>query len=132
NLTATLDDYAHPRIQAQYQATVDAGDLRKIMNNSSLPIGVVNVAGSMHYMDSVESLRLDGNITSNALLIQIPDNRLSAYNISAHYLLDKGDVRVENLRANVLGGGLTGNLTVLDVQGAQTAHLQAALKNVGL
>jgi translocation and assembly module TamB len=136
-LNATLDDYSHPRIQASYQADVDAGNLRQIMKNSSLPLGVINLAGSMQYQDQpnvplMEALHLDGNMTSNSLLLQTPNSRLTASNISARYLFDKGDLKVQDMRANVLGGGLTGELTLLDAAGAQQAHLRAALKNVGL
>jgi translocation and assembly module TamB len=136
-INATLNDYAHPHVEATYQAAVDAGNLRQILRNTSLPAGVVNLAGSMRYQEQpnaslIEGLYLDGNMTSNALILEIPDNRLATKDLSARYRLENGDLAVQNMRANVLGGSFAGEFTMLDVAGSQEAHLRATLKNAGL
>ena len=136
-INATLDDYAHPRLQGEYQAAIDAGSLRQTIRNQSLPVGVIHIAGSMQYQEQpnvslMQSMHLAGNMTSPSLLLQNPSMRLNATNISVRYRLDEGDLTVNNMRANVLGGGLTGEFTMSDVTGDQNAHLRAALRNVGL
>ena len=40
-LMATVQDYSHPQVQAQYVATLDGSQLRKILNNPSVPIGSI-------------------------------------------------------------------------------------------
>ena len=136
-INATLDDYAHPRVQAEYQAAIDAGNLRQTIRNQSLPVGVIHIAGSMQYQEQpnvslMQGMHLAGNMTSPSLLLQNPSMRLNATNISVRYRLDDGDLTVANMRANVLGGSLTGEFTMGDVTGDQNAHLRAALRNVGL
>ena len=132
-----MNDYAHPRVQGEYQAAIDAGSLRQTIRNQSLPVGVIHIAGSMQYQEQpnvslMQSMHLAGNMTSPSLLLQNPSMRLNATNISARYRLDDGDLTVANMRANVLGGSLTGEFTMGDVTGDQNAHLRAALRNVGL
>jgi translocation and assembly module TamB len=136
-INATLDDYAHPRVQAAYQATIDAASLRQTMRNDSLPAGVINTAGSMQYQEQpnvpiMKGLHVDGNMNSPSLLLQTQNTRLNANNISARYRLDQGNLTVDSMRANVLGGGLNGQLTMTDLTGDQNTHLRASLKNVGL
>ena len=136
-INATLDDYAHPQVHAEYQAAIDAGDLRQTMKNETLPVGVVHVAGSLQYQEQpniplIQGVHLAGNMNSPSLLLQTPSMRLNASNISARYRVGDGSLTVDDMRANVLGGGLTGEFTMKDIAGDQAAHLRAALKNVGL
>ncbi len=46
-LTATLENYAQPHLTARYDGLVDTGQFRRIMNNPSLPLGVIRLAGSV-------------------------------------------------------------------------------------
>lgn len=137
DLSATIDDYVRLRVQAGYQATLDSGDLRQIMKNASLPIGIVKAAGSLQYYSDpdqamMQTLKLDGNLSSGGLLLQMPERRLAVSNVSARYSLEKGDLIVRDMRANALGGGFTGELTMRDITGAAQAELHAALRGVAL
>ena len=46
NLTATMNDYVHPKVTAAYQSSVDMGELRQILKDGTLPVGVLKLAGS--------------------------------------------------------------------------------------
>src|SRR6202453_4982847 len=44
-LTATLQDYSHPSVQGHYDALLDAGQFRKILENPALPAGLIRATG---------------------------------------------------------------------------------------
>ncbi len=137
SLTGTLRDYLNPRVQAHYQASIDSGEFRQILNEPTLPAGIIQLAGSAQFQSEKEktllqTLTLEGNLTSSALQIHTTTIHTEARDLSARYSLAQGNLDIRDLRAGVLGGGLTGRLTIQDIAGAQASELQAALKNVSL
>ena len=136
--TATLEDYTHPRLQGTYQAKLDAGDLRKILNNTTLPEGILNTAGTLQYVNDpgrslIETVRIEGNLTSASVRIQTPNARLPLSNVSGHYIFENGNLDARDLRrAGVFGGTFNGTLTIQDISGAATSKLRATLRNAGL
>ena len=46
SLTATLNDYVHPKVTATYQSSLDTGELRQVLREATLPVGVVKLVGS--------------------------------------------------------------------------------------
>src|SRR5262249_52163514 len=52
--------------------------------------------------------------------------------IRAHYTLAHGNIAVQGLHAQILGGVVDGTLTVRDITGAQAGKFQAALKGISL
>ncbi len=136
-LAATVTDYANPRINATYQASLDSGELRQILDEATLPIGIVQVAGSAQYESQkdrplLDMLRLEGNLASGGLQIRTTTLQTHVRNLSARYILAEGDLKVTVLTAGILGGGLSGYLTVHDIADAQVSELHAALNKARL
>ena len=48
-LNASLDNYSNPRLHAKYVIMLATGDLRRVLNNPSLPVGMVLVNGIADY-----------------------------------------------------------------------------------
>jgi translocation and assembly module TamB len=137
SLAATLNDYARPKITATYQSSLDTGELRQILKDATLPVGVVKLAGSAAFESVpnkpvIQSVRLDGNMTSDRLQIHTTTINTLVRDVSARYRLQNGDVDVQGMRAGVLGGGLDGSFKMHDVTGAQISELHASLRNVAL
>ena len=137
SLTATLNDYVLPKITATYQSSLDTGELRQILKDATLPVGVVKLAGSARFESDpkkpvIKTVWIDGNVTSKALQIHTTTINTQVQDISARYILQNGDAEVRDLRARALGGGVDGSLKMHDVTGAQVSELHAALHNVGL
>jgi translocation and assembly module TamB len=137
SLSATMNDYVHPKLTATYQSSLDMGELRQILKDGTLPVGVVKLAGSAGFESdpnkpAIQSVRLDGNVTSDALQIHTATIHTQVRNISARYTLQKGDAEVKDLRAHALGGGIEGGLKMHDVAGAQVAELHAAVHDMAL
>jgi translocation and assembly module TamB len=137
SLSATLNDYIHPKVSATYQTSLDMGELRQVLKDATLPVGVVKLAGSARYEGDpkkplANSVALDGNLTSNVLEIHTTKINTLVRDLSARYTLQNGDGEVKDLRAQVLGGGIDGSLRMHDVTGAQVTELHATMHNIAL
>ena len=137
SISATMNDYAHPKVTAAYQSSLDTGELRQILKDATLPVGVVKLAGSGRFESDpnkpvIETLALDGNLSSSGLLIHTTTINTFVRDVSARYKLENGDAEVHDLKAGVLGGGLNGSFTMHDVTGAQQSEVHAALNNIAL
>src|SRR5262249_30187609 len=53
-------------------------------------------------------------------------------NIGARYSLEKGNVLVRDIRANLLSGELTGTMTMRDITGSSRSEVKAALRRISL
>ena len=136
-LTARMDDYAQPRVQATYDATVDAGQFRKIMKDAMLPTGVLRTTGNLQYAPQpnvamMAALTLNGDLSSRALTVHTPSINTQITNVGAHYSVAHGDADVRDLHANLLGGSLAGAMTMKDLAGHTHSQLNAALHDLSL
>ena len=135
-LTATVDNYDDPVVKGTYDANVDAGEFRHILKNPSLPEGLLHAAGDLAYHGEpnrqlMEVIRLNGDLSSRGLLVLVPSQRLNINDIGAHYAIANGDLNVTNMHARLLGGAMTGKVTMKAISGTNPAsHLQATLRGI--
>jgi translocation and assembly module TamB len=136
-VSATLNDYVHPKVTATYQSSLDTGELRQILREATLPVGIVKLAGSAQFQSDpnkpvLETLRLEGNMSSSGLLVRTTTLNTFIRDISARYDVHNGDAEVQDLKAGVLGGNVNGAFKIHDVTGAQQSELHAAINNAAL
>ena len=137
-VNATVSDYAtQPKMEAEYVARLDAGEFRRITKNSSLPTGVVDLNGKVHYVSQpnrpmMDLISIQGQLASKLLSVTTPSFRSEIRNIGANYSLENGNADVRQMHAIVLGGDLNGHLTIQDLAGASKSHLTATLKGASL
>jgi translocation and assembly module TamB len=136
-LTATLSDYAQPRLQANYSALLDAGQFARILKNPSLPLGDIRLAGEMQYRSRTNQPMLggatvEGKLSSALLRVRRGSLRGNLRDLRADYRLSSGNLYVTNVGGQVLGGQLTGNATMVHITGATRARVQAGLRRVSL
>jgi translocation and assembly module TamB len=136
-LTGTVQDYSHPRVQAHYEAAVDGSDFRRILNNPSVPVGVIQATGTVHYeqlanRSLLDSVVVDGDLTSQRLDVQTPDVRSQIRSIAAHYSLENGDATLKDLRASLLGGELTSSGKMTGIDGTPHSQFKVSLHGVQL
>src|SRR5262249_1951771 len=127
----------HPRMHASYEASIDTGQVRQLTQNSSLPSGVVRFVGSMQYQTEanralVDTLSLDGNLTSSSLQLHAATSNTEVRDLSAHYILAKGNVDVQEIRAQAFGGNVSGAMTIRDIMGSMQSEAHATLNKVDL
>src|SRR6478735_9858274 len=138
-LNATVNDYSSPNMQATggYEATLVANDFKRILKDPSLPGGTVKLSGQVKYQADpnrpmLETVSVDGNVSSAGLNVKTPSLQTEIRDIFARYQLSGGNAEVKDIRARVMGGTLSGKLTIKDVAGASVAQLQASLKGLSL
>jgi translocation and assembly module TamB len=136
-LTATVQDYSHPRVQAHYDASLDASQFRKILENPSLPVGLIRATGTVDYQEIANRPLLDtvvvkGDLNSKQLDIQTPDLRSQIRDIAAHYTLENGDATLADLRASLLGGSLTSTGKMSNIGGTPHSKFNASLRGIRL
>ena len=136
-LSATVNDFTNPHVNATYQAVLDAGQFRKIMKNASLPIGVLRADGSMEYQAKPDTPMLavivvDGGMSSRELQVITPTMRTNLRDLGARYTLRNGNLEVKDISARLLGGELTGNMMMRDLTGKSQSHLVASLHGISV
>ena len=138
-VSAKVNDYSSENRQAEanYEAVLVTQELQRILKDPSIPAGTVKLTGQMNYQGDpkrpmLETVSLAGNVSSGGLAVKTPSLQTEVRDVYAQYKLTHGNAEVNDIRARVLGGLLTGKLTVRDVSGAGVARLRASLKDLSL
>ena len=136
-LAATVEDFAQPRMHATYSALVDSGEFRQIMKNPALPAGTIATEGTLDYQSQPDvpllaTMIVNGNLSSRTLRIQTSGLSANISDLGARYSLANGDAAVSDIHARLLGGNLTGNLTMRQITGHSHSRLRAALTAISL
>ena len=134
-LQASAEHFSQPRLHAQYNAAVDAGEVRRLLKNYSLPSGMLLLSGTLDYQNDpnrpfLETTVLGGEAHSTALAVSQSGRTLRIGNFASNYSLVSGNAHVTQIHAQVLGGTLTGDLAIHDVSGSADSTLAATIKNV--
>ena len=136
-LNATINNYAAPAVQAQYNATVDGEQLAGILHNPSIPTGLVSVYGTAQYQaiagrTLLQSLIVNGDLNSSVLSTRTPTIRAQVSNIAGHYSLANGDATLHDFRASLLGGEVTAEGTMKNIGGDSHSKFDANLRGISL
>jgi translocation and assembly module TamB len=137
SLTATVQNYSDPVVQAQYDAVLDGAQFRRILANPTVPAGLIHATGSISYQQAANRSLLDtvvlkGDLSSRQLDVQTPALRSQIRDIAAHYSLANGDATLDDLRASLLGGVLTARGTMAAIDGNSHSKFNADLKSIQL
>jgi translocation and assembly module TamB len=137
SLTATLQNYATPSVDAQYDATIDGMQVGQILENPSIPTGQIRATGYAHYQQAtnrslLEALVVNGDLNSRQLNVKTSSLRTQIINLAAHYSLANGDAVLHDLKLNLLGGQLTGSGTMSNISGDSHSKVNANLRGVSL
>ncbi|HEX4285577.1 MAG TPA: translocation/assembly module TamB domain-containing protein [Terracidiphilus sp.] len=136
-LSASLNNYSNPRVDGQYDARVDGVQVGEILRSTSIPVGAVHAAGTVHYQQTgtgsaLEMLTVNGSLASARLGVKASSFAANVDNLAANYSLANGDVVVQDLHANVLGGQLRVQGTMKSLTGNTHSTVNAAIHGVSL
>lgn len=136
-LNATIQNYSNPTAHADYSITLNGSELRRVMNEPTLPSGEVLISGTADYASQpnkalLDSVALNGDVSSKELLVRTPQLNAAIRNIGARYQVVNGDAEVRDLHAGLLGGEVTGQATVRDLSGKEAGHAILDLHNISL
>ena len=136
-VSATVNNYASPIIQGQYDLMVDGAQVAQLLGNSSIPAGMIRTVGSIQYKQMpnrpmLQRLGVDGELTSSRLALKSASIHAEVADVAAHYLLADGNATLQYLRAQLLGGSLTAQGAVQDLGGESRSSFRADLHRVSL
>ncbi len=136
-LNATLNDYSHPAVQATYDASLDGQQIRDVLGNPSVPVGFVQLRGSVQYQDNgnqplLDDIVLAGDLTSQQLDVRTPTLRVRIANLLGHYSMAGGKATVQDLRAGLLGGELNAKGTMTGIGGNSHTVVDASARGISL
>ncbi|MFZ1012571.1 MAG: translocation/assembly module TamB domain-containing protein, partial [Terracidiphilus sp.] len=137
-LSGTLTNYNDPVVDARYDAVVDGDQVGKLMQDPSMPAGLVRYTGSIHYHKVanetfLQALRMQGELTGHHLSFKTVTTHTQIDRIAAQYNLENGDAALRDCHASLLGGEVTAQGTMKSI-GSNTARSQfdGALRGISL
>jgi translocation and assembly module TamB len=136
-LSATLQNYSQPQVQGRYDAVLDGAQFRKILDNPSVPAGLIRASGSVQYQQVanrplLETLLVRGDLSSSKLDVQAPTLRSQITNIAAHYSLENGDATLQDFKASLLGGQVTASGKMSNIGGDSHSKFVAGIRGIQL
>jgi len=123
-------DYANPVFSGEYNAKVVGDDLRQILKNATLPSGEAALQGRVDYRMAAgaswaDRTVVEGRLDSGGLFAPIgsqgdvsgPANvrRIALRAVHGTYRLERGQLSINELRAEALGGTLRSDSDVIDL-----------------
>jgi translocation and assembly module TamB len=136
-ITASMNHYSNPRVDGQYDVSLDGEQIGRILRSASVPAGTVHTSGTAHYEQSnagsvLEMLTVNGSLVSQRLAVKSGGFAANVDDLAAHYSLAKGDVVVQDLSAKILGGELTAKAAMKDLAGNTHSNVDANVRGVSL
>jgi translocation and assembly module TamB len=136
-ISASLNNYSNPEVQAEYDATLDGAQLGQLLRSASVPVGAVRAVGTAEYRPGVnrttlQAIAVNGSLVSRRLALRESRFAANVENIAAHYSLVNGDATLADLRADVLGGQLTAKGVMKEIGGNPHSDLEASVHQVSL
>jgi translocation and assembly module TamB len=133
----SLDNFDSPQAAAVYEAQFSAKDLARILQSGSLTAGTVQVTGSFTYDSQanesfLQNTVLAGAVSSSGLMFRLPAGTTEVRGVKAAYKLANGNLEVQDIGAQALGGSLKASLAIHDVRGASHSALKAHLREISL
>jgi translocation and assembly module TamB len=131
-----LTDYKNPVFTGDYRAAVVAEDLRWITENASLPSGELSLQGSITYRSAqgrtfLEQTSLDGHLESGALIVPVNQSKVTLKAVRGRYRLERGLLRLDEVRAEAFGGRVTSDADVINLQ-TNSGQIRLTVRGAGL
>ena len=135
SISGTVKNYLQPEINAVYEARLNSRDVREIMKNPAVPLGILNARGNLEYRADpnrpfLAAVKASGELNSASVIVPLQKSALRVRDLAARYALDNGNVAVQDVRASLLGGVLNADIQMRDLAGKPRSHLTARLINI--
>ena len=136
-LSATLENFSNPKVGGTYDADLDGNQVARLLNEASIPAGLLHASGSFQYQQiqsrsPLDTLVVNGRLDSHRLVIKTSSLRAYADNISGQYSLAEGNVLLRSFRANLLGGEMTATGGINRLSGDSQGSVKASLHGISL
>ena len=137
SLAGALNNYNNPDVHGNYDVVLDGKQLGAILNEPTVPAGMVHTAGTIAFRQVagravLDALTVDGTVDSRVLEIHTQAIHTQVNDIAAHYGLANGDVVLHDLRAKVLGGAVNAQGTMKQITGNSHSEMTAQVRGISL
>ncbi|HEY4934184.1 MAG TPA: translocation/assembly module TamB domain-containing protein [Terriglobales bacterium] len=110
DLSGTIDDFNHPRVQLTYGATIDLAQLAAITRQYNLRGGGLNVTGSGDFAH--DNFTATGKLVARGVNYQDQSFSLRDASAGADFAADRDHILLKKISAHLLGGTVTGDAEV--------------------
>jgi translocation and assembly module TamB len=136
-LKGSVQNYSQPAVDGTYRITMHPQDFRAVLKNPDIPTGEVVLAGKMRYQSEpdvplMRTLYMDGQLNSRELSVNSPSLRTAIRNLAGQFRLANGNLEAHSFAADVLGGHLIANATMLHMDTKPVANVRASLQAISL
>jgi translocation and assembly module TamB len=135
-LQAQISNYADPIADGTYRILLHTQDFDS-MAAPTAPQGDVSLSGKLHYQSvqsqsPLRSVSVDGVFGSEALAAVASGSRVELRKLEGSYQLTGGNLRVNGLRAESLGGRIQAAAQINHLDTTLDSRVQASLSNISL
>jgi len=136
SLHADLTNYSNPIVQASYNLRIHTQDFAAV-SKPITPKGDVSLSGNIHYQRSnreplLRCISIDGELASDKLITLSSVGRLDLRKLQGRYQLANGTFQARDVGFEVLGGSITSDIDVQNLDTRSGARVRAALKGISL
>jgi len=136
-LNGEVQNYASPSLSGSYRFTVHPQDFRAAMKNPDIPTGEIVLTGSLRYENQpdvplLKTLYVDGRLNSRELKVESTSLRAAIRNLAGQFRLANGNMEAHAIAADLLGGHLTANASMLHMDTKPVAKVHAGLSGISL
>jgi translocation and assembly module TamB len=136
-LEADVSDFANPKLDGTYQILIHMQDFQPLLKGSSVPAGNIALSGSLGYLNEpsqplLRNVTLQGRLDSGELDIITPQARTAIRALHGNYRLANGNFIASEMGADLVGGHLGAEVSILHMDTTPTVHLRAVIRAISL
>jgi translocation and assembly module TamB len=136
SLNASVSNFNNPVVAGNYDIRLHTQDFAAL-SPSAKPAGDVHLTGRIHYQNAdnqsfLGCLAVTGLLESNGLSALSPGGKIDIRSLRARYELANGTLRANEIAANTLGGELTAEAEMRNLDTTPASHIRAAIHNISL
>jgi translocation and assembly module TamB len=135
-LHGALSNYADPVADGDYRIQIHTQDFAS-MASGTAPAGDVVLNGKLHYQavgaqSLFRNVSIDGQVLSEVLSAAASGSRVELRRLQGTYQLAGGTLQVKNLSMEALGGSITANVDVKNLDTTPESRVHAALYGISI
>jgi translocation and assembly module TamB len=135
-LKARVQNYSEPDADGTYELHLHAPDVARFVNGTKLD-GDITMSGPMRYHNAengslLQALDVSGRVASDGLTATTPEGGLVIRKLLADYHLAQGQLRSDDISADLLNGHINAGLLVRHLDGIQEGTATVKLETISL
>jgi len=135
-LQAEVSNYSNPIADGIYQIKIHTQDFARISADTA-PAGDVLLNGKLHYQavqnqSLLRNVSTNGQLASEALTATASGSRVELRRLRGTYQLAGGRLQLNHLAMESLGGSITADVDVQNLDATPESQVRAALHNISL